>query len=93
MQELSREDLAESAGMKPDTFSRMFNQHTGKTLNEYIHELRITEAERRLAETDDTVIRISFDVGFDSIRTFNRAFKKFTSMSPVEYREKAALRN
>ena len=87
MQELTREDIAETAGIKPDTFGRLFNQHTGKTLNEYINELRISEARRRLAETDYTVTRISLDVGFDNIRTFNRVFKKFTFMSPVEYRE------
>ncbi len=93
MYELSREDLAENIGMKPDTFGRLFNQHTGRILNEYIHEIRIKEAVRRLTETDDTVTRISLDVGFDNIRTFNRAFKKYTSMSPVEYRENTVLRN
>ena len=93
MQELSREDLAVSAGMNPDTFGRLFYQHTGKTLNEYINELRISEAMCRLKETDNTVIRISIDVGFDNIRTFNRVFKKYTSLSPVEYREQAGIRN
>jgi len=92
-QELSREDLAVSTGMNPDTFGRMFYQYTGKTLNEYINELRISEARRRLEETDNTVIRISIDVGFDNIRTFNRVFKKYTSVSPVEYRELAGMRN
>ncbi len=92
-EELTREDLAGAIGLNPDTFSRLFNQHTGKTLNEYIHGFRIIEAVRRLIETDETVTRISLDVGFDSIRTFNRVFKKFTSMSPVEYRENSALRN
>lgn len=86
-QELEREDLADAAGMNPDTFSRLFNQHTGKTLNEYIYGLRIEESKRRLAvAADDTVTRISLDVGFDSIRTFNRAFKRITGVTPGEYR-------
>ena len=92
-QDISREDLAEAAGMNPDTFSRHFNQHTGRTLYEYICELRIAEAKLRLTATDDTVIRISFDVGFDSIRTFNRAFKKITGMNPGEYRGNANPQN
>lgn len=93
MEELSRENLAETLGIKPDTFGRLFNQHTGKTLNEYINEIRISEARQKLEDTNHTVTRISIDVGFDNIRTFNRVFKKITSMSPVEYREKTLLRN
>ncbi len=83
---LSREDLADASEMSPDTFSRMFNQHTGVTLSDYINELRVKEAKRRLGETDDSVTRICFDTGFDSIRTFNRAFKKFTGRTPGEFR-------
>lgn len=84
---LTREDLATSAGLNPDTFSRMFNQHTGSTLADYINSLRLDEAKRLLAVTDDTVTRICIDTGFDNIRTFNRVFKKETGMSPVEFRE------
>jgi len=84
---LNREDIASAAEMNADTFSRMFNQHTGKTLPDYISELRIEEAKKRLTVTDDSITRICFDTGFDSIRTFNRAFKKFTGKTPGEYRE------
>jgi signal transduction histidine kinase/DNA-binding response OmpR family regulator len=84
---LSREDLASASDMNPDTFSRMFNQHTGKTLPDYINELRINEVKRRLNETDHSITRICFDTGFDSIRTFNRAFKKFTGKTPGGFRD------
>lgn len=85
-QEIRRDDLADAAGMNPDTFSRLFNLHTGKTLGDYINGIRIDEAKQRLAETYDTVTRISIDTGFDSIRTFNRVFKKITGVTPLEYR-------
>jgi signal transduction histidine kinase/DNA-binding response OmpR family regulator len=88
LEDLSRDKLASAADMNSDTFSRMFNQHTGKTLPDYITELRINEVMKRLAETDDAITRICFDTGFDSIRTFNRAFKKFTGKTPGEYRVK-----
>lgn len=84
---LNREELAFASDMNPDTFSRMFNQHTGKTLPDYISELRIEEAKKRLSRTNDSITRICFDTGFDSIRTFNRAFKKFTGKTPGEYRD------
>ncbi|PKL15907.1 MAG: hypothetical protein CVV49_19040, partial [Spirochaetae bacterium HGW-Spirochaetae-5] len=84
---LNRENLASAVDMNHDTFSRMFNQHTGKTLGDYINELRINEAKNILAETDTPITRICHDTGFDSIRTFNRAFKKFTGTTPGEFRE------
>ncbi len=71
---------------------RLFNQHTGKTINDYINELRIREAEQRLIETDDPVIRISMDTGFDNIRTFNRVFKKINGVSPSLFRERGDLK-
>jgi two-component system sensor histidine kinase ChiS len=93
MHDLTRDDLADAAGVNPDTFSRLFNQHTGKTLTDYICELRVTEAMNRLAETEDTITRISIDVGFENIRTFNRVFKKIAGVTPGEYRERRSLDN
>ena len=84
---LTREDLAVAAELNPDTFSRVFNQHTGKTLNDYIYDLRIEEARRRLKETGETVTRIAIDTGFDNIRTFNRVFKRLAGVSPGEFRK------
>ncbi len=90
---LNREILASAADMNPDTFSRMFNSYTGCSLADYINRLRVDDAKRRLAESDLTVTRIYIESGFDSLRTFNRVFKKFTGQSPAEYREGAGLRN
>jgi signal transduction histidine kinase/DNA-binding response OmpR family regulator len=87
-EDITRELLASSIGMNPDIFSRMFNTHTGKTLPDYINGLRIEHAKKILCETDLTVSRIAIDTGYENIRTFNRAFKKITGMSPVEYRER-----
>ncbi len=85
--DITRDNLASAADMNPDTFSRMFNQYTGVTLPDYISELRISKAKIRLAETDDKITRICMDTGFDSIRTFNRAFRKHTGKTPGEFRE------
>lgn len=86
-EDLTRESLAAAVDLNPDTFSRYFNQYTGRTLADYINEFRVAEAKRRLAESDSPVTRISMDIGFDSIRTFNRVFKKHTGMNPGEFRE------
>ncbi len=93
MQDLHRDNLAAAVGLNSDTFSRLFNQHTGRTLVDYINELRINEAKRRLHETGDMITRICIDTGFENIRTFNRVFKKVTGLTPGEFRESGALKN
>lgn len=85
--DLSRDLIASTIDMNPDLFSRLFNQHTGKTLPDYINSLRIAEAKKLLTETDKAISRVSIDTGFDNLRTFNRTFKKFTGMNPSEFRE------
>ncbi|MFP4445808.1 MAG: helix-turn-helix domain-containing protein [Desulfosudaceae bacterium] len=86
LSELSRADLARTVGVHPDSLGKQFKQYTGKKLGDYIYELRIHEAARRLRETDDNIINIAFDVGFESLRTFNRVFPRFMNVTPREYR-------
>jgi len=87
MEDLIRDDLAAAVGLNPDTFSRLFNLHIGKSLFDYVNELRIEEAMRRLGESDESITRVSISTGFDNIRTFNRVFKKITGLTPGEYRD------
>ncbi len=87
LSELSRSDLAETVGVHPDSLGKQFKEYTGMKLGDYIYELRINEAARRLRETDDKIIAIAFDVGFESLRTFNRVFPKFMKVTPAQYRQ------
>lgn len=84
---LSREGLAAMVDLHPDTLSRLFKKYTRKKIGDYISELRIDDATRMLVEnTDISIIRIAFDIGFDSLRTFNRAFRKTKGIAPEQYR-------
>ena len=69
--------------------SHLFSQTLGIRFNDYINSLRITDACRQLKTTDKTVTEISEYVGFNTLRTFNRAFAKQIGMSPSEYRKNA----
>ena len=84
---LDRLLLAESVGVHPDNLSKQFKTYTGKKLGDYIYELRIIEAAKRLIETDDNIIDIAFAVGFESLRTFNRVFPKIMGITPDKYRK------
>ena len=85
-EDLNRDMLASAAGIIPDTFSRVFNKYTGMNLSDYINRQRIEAAIEMLETTDKAVTRISMETGFESLRTFNRAFRKITGESPGDYR-------
>jgi len=63
----------------------------GLSYNDFINKYRIEEARKRLTsaeEKESTVLDIAFSTGFYSKSVFNAAFKKFTDMTPTEYRQK-----
>jgi AraC-like DNA-binding protein len=88
--DISREGLAGAMDMSVDHMSRMFKAYTGKKINEYLNELRIREAVRLLDASDSKIIEIAFDVGFESLATFNRVFLKVVGTTPTEYKRRSA---
>ncbi|OHD65706.1 MAG: hypothetical protein A2176_13815 [Spirochaetes bacterium RBG_13_51_14] len=85
--DLSREGLAASIDVHPDNLGKLFKSYTSQKLGDYIYELRVRDAAKKLTETDDTIINIAFSVGFESLRTFNRIFPKFMGTTPEKYRK------
>jgi AraC-like DNA-binding protein len=85
--DITREGLASFIEMNCDDFGRYFKLYTGMKINEYIYELRINEAARRIRETDESITEISFSVGFESFNTFKRAFYKIQNLSPIKYKK------
>ena len=80
--------VAEELHLSKYYISRLINNRLKQNFNEYINNLRISEACNLLRETDEKIADISEDVGFGTIRSFNRAFKLIMAMSPAEYRSK-----
>lgn len=66
--------------------SHLFSMKLKVRFNDYINSLRISDACRRLKQTDQTITEISECVGFNTLRTFNRAFIRQVGISPSEYR-------
>jgi AraC-like DNA-binding protein len=62
------------------------NQKLGMGFNDYINSIRISNACRLLTESNAPISEISEEVGFNTVRTFNRAFVKHIGSSPREYR-------
>lgn len=81
------EDLADAVGMTPSAFSRFFKLRSGKTVTDYIIEIRLGHATRLLLNTTHSVSEICYDCGFNNLSNFNRIFKKKKDCSPKEFRE------
>ncbi len=79
-------ELATMAGLGKSAFSRLFKRSTGRTLPQYVNELRIARACSLLAETDLTVSQIAMDCGFVSPAHFQRKFREHQHCSPLAYR-------
>lgn len=86
MEDLSRDDIASFACLSPNYLSKLWSRRTGTSLREYINECRINEAKRRLISTDETSTEISLAVGFGNITYFSSTFKKYTGMTPSEWK-------
>lgn len=81
-------DLTRIVGVNSNVLSYAINQGFDKNFNDFINEYRINEVKSKLRDADEsTLLGIAFDSGFNSKATFNRAFKKFTGVSPKEYQE------
>ncbi|WP_456278666.1 AraC family transcriptional regulator [Bacillus sp. AK128] len=84
-------ELAEVACFSPFHFHRVFQTMVGESVMDYIRKRRLTNAAERLFYTDEKVIDIAFDLGFQYPESFNRAFKKFYAVSPRQYRDSKCL--
>ena len=90
IEDIRLEQMSALANMSPTAFSRFFKLRTGKTLAEYIVDIRLGHAARKLVDTTEPVSQICFACGFNTLTNFNRLFKKRKGCSPTEFREKYA---
>lgn len=86
-EEIKLGTLAGLACMSEAAFSRFFKQHTGRTVSDYIIDMRMGYATRMLIDTADTVADISFRCGYNNLSNFNRMFKRKKGCTPTEFRE------
>jgi len=86
--ELSRVKLSDMLGIKEHQLSAIISVAFKKSFSEYINYYRIEESKQLLKEHGHSVTAISYDVGFNSLTSFNRVFKEMTGLSPSEYRSR-----
>jgi AraC-like DNA-binding protein len=83
---IDRAAVAREAHLSVGAFSRFFRVRTGKTLPEYVNELRVGRACRLLADEQAKITDIALECGFRNLANFNRRFREITKMTPRDYR-------
>ena len=86
-EEIRLSTLADMVGMTSVSFSRFFRLRTGKTLSDYILDIRLGFASRMLVDSTRTIAEICYDSGFNNLSNFNRMFKRQKGCPPKEFRE------
>ncbi|MEQ9563933.1 MAG: AraC family transcriptional regulator, partial [Woeseiaceae bacterium] len=68
-------------------FAERFTRVLGEPPMRYLAKLRLQGAARALSESDHSIARIAFDVGYESEAAFNRAFKREFGAPPSMWRK------
>ncbi|MGH1363292.1 MAG: GlxA family transcriptional regulator [Calditrichia bacterium] len=85
---LSIEELANTFAISRRNFVRRFKKATYNTPLEYIQRVKVESAKRSLESSTLNVSDVMYSVGYNDDRAFRKTFKKFTGLSPLEYRRK-----
>ena len=84
--DLTLDDLARRAGTSTRTLNRRFREQTGTTPLQWLHRVRIHQAQYLLETTTHSVDRIAAQVGFGTPTAFRDRFKRVVGTSPASYR-------
>jgi YesN/AraC family two-component response regulator len=86
---ISLKKIASIACITPHAFCKYFKKHTRKTYLSFLHEVRIHEACKKIINNNfESIAEVAYATGFNNVITFNRVFKKLTTMSPKDYLQK-----
>jgi len=83
--------LAQELDIQKRTLSELINDHYGQNFVDFINTHRINLAKKKLkhpTDTNETILEVLFEVGFNSKSSFNSAFKKKTGLTPSEFKLK-----
>ncbi len=91
MGSLSVEKIAQGVGVHPGYLHKLFLEHTGKRVNEYITEKRIEYIQFLLIHTDFSMEKIASLTGIASVQYLSKIFKKQTGISPKNFRTERSI--
>jgi AraC-like DNA-binding protein len=87
-QEVDFAALSSRFHMDQASLCRLFKRATGRTMTEYLNEIRVAAAAQLLVNTDESLIDICFQVGYGNYSHFSRQFKRLKGCNPQSLRRK-----
>lgn len=88
---ITLEEVAQVVNLNPTYFSTLFKQTFNSTFKESLNKLRIEESKKLLSNTDFLIIDIAIATGFSDQSYFSKTFKKYTGLSPKQYRNQFTI--
>lgn len=85
-QQLSIKEMAEACGFSQSHFMKFFKATMGMPFTAYLNDYRLTMASRLLLASEDSILTVAADTGFENLSYFNRVFKKKFNMTPSGFR-------
>ncbi|MNI22760.1 Arabinose operon regulatory protein [compost metagenome] len=85
--DFSVQKIADHFSLSLSYLSRYFKEQTGRTIMDYLNEIRIDHAKRLLRANDESVKEIVQKVGYYDVSSFIRKFKQSVGVTPGEYRK------
>ena len=79
--------IAQAAGLHPNYAISLFKKKCGINISTLITMLRVYEAQRLILTTNQKIVDVAMDTGFNSMSNFYKSFKKVTSKNPSDYRQ------
>ncbi len=90
-EEITLKKVAGLMNINPQQLSEILNSSLHTSFSTYVNDYKITEAKTLMMEhPDHQLTRIALMAGFNSTRTFNRAFMKREGLTPMDYRKRLA---
>ena len=80
--------LADHVAVSRRSFVRRFKKATGNTPLEYIQRVKIEAAKKMFESSPQNVSEVMYDIGYSDNKAFRNIFRKYTGVSPLEYRLK-----
>ncbi len=87
---ISLKKAASVAALESSYFSSYFRAKVGITFTDWLRQVRIRKAMKLMKASDFSITEVAYEVGFGDLRTFGRAFKKHTLMTPMEFKKSVA---
>jgi len=86
-EEISLEKAAQIAATEKTYFSTFFRKKVGITFTDWLRRLRVAKAIEIMKTRNESICDIAFEVGFGDLRTFERAFKRYTNLTAREFKQ------